>query len=214
MVLLEILILLINIYCILRFRSVLLQLILLVSLFPLITMIAFMNELPVPGVLSLYRNIFSDKTIFTGFILLVLTNFILLCVLYPLRKKSYCYTPFKCTNISYYLLLALLFFSAVMSYPRVFGVDFGIDMSTIYISTNIALLLCKKERMCWCSILHTVILLLVIVGGDRVDSIVSIVFLFIMKMVLTYQFLAIYYLDYFQGLFMELFLIIIIQYYY
>ena len=73
MVLLEILILLINIYCILRFRSVLLQLILLVSLFPLITMIAFMNELPVPGVLSLYRNIFSDKTIFTGFILLVLT---------------------------------------------------------------------------------------------------------------------------------------------
>lgn len=177
---LGILILVFFLYGILKFKSILLQLVLLVSFLPLITMVAFMNELPVPGVLFLQRNIFSDKTILTSFVLLALSNFILLVILFPLRKTVYSYKPFKCTDVSCYLLLGILFLSAVISYPRVFGFDSGIDMSTVYISTNIALFLCKNSRTSLCFLIHLFILLLVIIGGDRVDSIIAIVFLCVM----------------------------------
>lgn len=177
---LEFLILSFFVYNIFRFKSVLLQLVLLVSCFPLITMVAYINGFPVPGVLSFQRNVFSDKTILLGLVLLVASNFILLSILFPLRKIVYSYKTFKCKDSSFCLLIGIMLFSAIMSYPRVFGFNSGVDMSTIYISTNVALLLCKKKRTSWLTLAHIIILLWVIVGGDRVDSIISIVFLCIM----------------------------------
>lgn len=144
-------------------------------------MIAYINNLPVPGVLSLHKEIFTPQVLYTGLILLTLSNVILIKVLYPLRNQIYQYTPFKSTNFTYVCLLCILFLCAVISYPRVFGFDFGIDLSTIYISSNIALLICKRPRNNWGTIIHMIILFFVILGGDRVDSIVTIVFLGIMS---------------------------------
>ena len=177
MLTLEICIIILEIFFILKFRSVILQLILLVSFLPLVTMIAFMNNLPVPGVLALQKKIFTPEILYTGFALLTLSNIILISILYPLKNEIYKYTPFKCSNLSYTILLLILITSAIVSYPRVFGLDFGIDLSTIYISTNIALLLCKRPRNNWGTIIHLFILFFVILGGDRVDSIVTIIFL-------------------------------------
>lgn len=177
MLTLEICIIILEIFFILKFRSVILQLILLVSFLPLVTMIAFMNNLPVPGVLALQKKIFTTEILYTGFVLLTLSNVILISILYPLKNEIYKYTPFKCSNLSYTILLLILITSAIISYPRVFGLDFGIDLSTIYISANIALLLCKRPRNNWGTIIHLFILFFVILGGDRVDSIVTIVFL-------------------------------------
>ena len=181
MLLLETLIIIFEVFFILKFRSVLLQLILLVSFLPLVTMIAYINNLPVPGVLSIHKEIFTPQVLYTGLILLTLSNVILIKVLYPLRNQIYQYTPFKSTNFTYVCLLCILFLCAVISYPRVFGFDFGIDLSTIYISSNIALLICKRPRNNWGTIIHMIILFFVILGGDRVDSIVTIVFLGIMS---------------------------------
>lgn len=181
MLFIEILIIIVEIIFILKFKSTLIQLVLLVSFLPLITMIAFMNGLPVPGVLSLHRNVFTPNIINTGFVLLSLSNFALIGILYPIRNKIYQYTPFKCTNFTYICLLFILIISAIISYPRVFGLDFNIDLSTIYISTNTALLLCRRPRNNLGTIIHSLILFYVIIGGDRVDSIVAIVFLAIIN---------------------------------
>lgn len=181
MLYLEILITIVEIIFILKFKSTLIQLVLLVSFLPLITMIAFMNGLPVPGVLSLHRNVFAPNIINTAFTLLTISNWIIIGILYPIRNKTYEYTPFKCTNFTYITLLSILVISAIISYPRVFGLEFSLDLSTIYIATNSALLLCKRPRKNWGTIVHTLILLYVIIGGDRVDSIVAIVFLAIMN---------------------------------
>lgn len=170
-------VLLLELIMILRFKSLLLQLVILVAFFPLVTLVAFINGLYVPGILAFRADRFSENVLIIGFFLLVLANFILISILYPLRHKTYSYTPFKCTTGSSYILLLILLFSAIISYPRVFGVDIGLDMSTIYISTNVALFLCKRERNNFCSILHLLILLIVLIGGDRVDSIISLVFL-------------------------------------
>ena len=81
MLFIEILIIIVEIIFILKFKSTLIQLVLLVSFLPLITMIAFMNGLPVPGVLSLHRNVFTPNIINTGFVLLSLSNFALIGIL-------------------------------------------------------------------------------------------------------------------------------------
>lgn len=169
--------LLLGFIMILRFKSLLLQLVILVSLFPLITLSAFINGLYIPGVLSFREDYFSEDVLRTGFILLVIANVILITILYPIRHKTFSYSPFKCTTSSFCILLLILLLSAIISYPRVFGIDIGIDMSTIYISTNVALFLCKRERNSLCTFLHFLILLIVLIGGDRVDSIISLVFL-------------------------------------
>ena len=172
--------LLLGFVMILRFKSLLLQLVILVSLFPLITLLAFINGLYIPGVLSLRVDCFSEDVLRTGVILLAIANTILIAILYPLRHKTYLYSPFKCTTYSFCILLLILLLSAIISYPRVFGIDIGIDMSTIYISTNVALFLCKRERNSLCTFFHFLILLVVLIGGDRVDSIISLVFLCVM----------------------------------
>lgn len=114
-----------------------------------------------------------------GNLLLCAVNFIFIAILYPLRGKVYKYKSFSCSFGLYAFLLIVIFFSAVLSYPRVSGINFGKDLSTIYIATNIALLLCKKPRKSFLSAIHIIILLWVIVGGDRVDSLASLMFMFL-----------------------------------
>ena len=162
---------------ILKFRSVILKIVLLVSVVPQITMIAFTYGFAVPGVLMLHAGKFSHQTIIVGNLLCCAVNVIMLRVLYPLRTNTYSYPTFVCTKTSYILLLAILAITALLSYPRVSGLNFRIDLSTIFISVNVFLLLCRLERKSWLNILHLLILLLVIAGGDRVDSIAAVVML-------------------------------------
>ncbi len=158
-----------------KFKSIILQLFLIISILPQITLLAFSCDFPVPGVLMLNRDLFSTKTILTGNTLLACSSVLMICILYPLRNKIYELRSFTCTKFTYLTLLIVAFCSALISYPRVSGFDLNMDMSTIYISINVAMLLCKQPRNSVMNIIHLLILLFVIIGGDRVDSMASVV---------------------------------------
>lgn len=174
---------LVEFFIILKFKSLILKVILLVALIPQITLIAFSYGLPTPGVLMLQSNLFSNRTIVIANILCSLYNFILIAVFYPLRINTYSYKPLTCTKGSYAILLFIIFLSAILSYPRVSGLGFRIDMATIYIAANVTVLICKRNRYSTLNIIHLCILLFVIIGGDRVDSMASVilVMLFVKK---------------------------------
>ncbi len=163
----------------LKFKSITLQIIIGITILPQITLLAFSLDFPVPGVLSLKREIFSSKAITIANISLLISSWILLFVLYPLKNQIYHYHSFKCTKTSYLILLVIAFICAICSYPRVSGLNFRFDLSTIFISTNVAMFLCRYPRSNSLTILHLALLIWVIIGGDRVDSMASVIFLLI-----------------------------------
>lgn len=169
----------IEILVLLRFKSIALQIIIGIAILPQITLFAFSFGFPVPGVLSLRQDIFSPKAITIANISLLISSWILILVLYPLRNRTYHYNSFKCTKTSYLILLLIAFICAICSYPRVSGLNFRFDLSTIFISTNVAMFLCRYPRSHILTILHIALLIWVIIGGDRVDSMASIIFLLI-----------------------------------
>lgn len=168
-----------EIYFVLKFKSVILQIFMIISIFPQVTLLAFNYGFPMPGILMLNSESFSDHTLWEANILLAIINFIMIGVFYPLRRFKYRYKTYKCSNTSYVILLILLLITIIFSYPRVTGLDLRIDMSTIYLSANVALLMCKKPRYHFLTIIHMLLLILVIVKGDRVDSMITFVLLFL-----------------------------------
>ncbi|MDE6272192.1 MAG: hypothetical protein K2M31_04205 [Muribaculaceae bacterium] len=106
-------------------------------------------------------------------------NLLMIWVLNPLRNKTYSFPTFQCSKKMYYGMLGIISVSALVSYPRVFGIYFPINLATIYISTNVIMLMCRRPLRSLPSLLHIGILLLVIAGGDRVDSIASVIMLMI-----------------------------------
>lgn len=168
-----------ELFTILKFKSVILQILMIISILPQITLLAFSYDLPVPGILMVASNEFSEYTIWEANILLFLINWIMIVILYPLRNKKYHYYTYKCTNTSYIILLILLCITIIFSYPRVTGLNLRLDMSTIFISANVALLMCKKPRFHSLTLIHMFLLIMVIVNGDRVDSMISFILLYI-----------------------------------
>lgn len=177
----------IEIFILLKFKSITLQIIIGIAILPQITLLAFSFDFPVPGVLSLRREIFSSKAITLANISLSISTWILLFVLYPLKNQIYHYHSFKCTKTSYLILLLIAVICAICSYPRVSGLNFRFDMSTIFISTNVAMFLCRYPRSHLLTILHFSLLIWVIIGGDRVDSMASVIFLLIFASDRTYH---------------------------
>lgn len=176
-----------EILILLKFKSIALQIIIGIAILPQITLLAFSFDFPVPGVLSLRREIFSPKAITIANISLLASSWILLFVLYPLKNQIYHYYSFKCTKKSYLILLFIAFICAVCSYPRVSNLNFKFDLSTIFISTNVAMFLCRYPRSHILTILHLALLIWVIIGGDRVDSMASVILLLIFASSGTYH---------------------------
>lgn len=177
----------IEILVLLKFKSITLQIIIGIAILPQITLLAFSFDFPVPGVLNLRQELFSSKAIILANISLLISTWILLFVLYPLKNRVYHYHSFKCTKISYSILLLIAFICAICSYPRVSGLNFRFDLSTIFISTNVAMFLCRYPRSHILTILHLALLIWVIIGGDRVDSMASVIFLLIFTSNRTYH---------------------------
>lgn len=166
--------------CIFRFKSLVLKLILLVSIWPQITLLAYWCGFPFPWRLRLHRADFPEDTLLLANLLCFGVNLLMIWVLNPLRDKTYSFPTFQCSKKLYYGMLGIILISAALSYRRAFGIDFPVNLATIYISANVLMLICRQPIRSLPSILHMLILLFVIAGGDRVDSIASIILLLIM----------------------------------
>lgn len=195
-----------EILVLLRFKSIALQIIIGIAILPQITLLAFTLGFPVPGVLSLRQELFSSKAITLANMSLLISTWILLFVLYPLRNRVYHYHSFKCTKTSYLILLLIAFICAICSYPRVSGLNFRFDLSTIFISTNVAMFMCRYPRSHILTILHFALLIWVIIGGDRVDSMASVIFLLIFSSNKTHHKESVHYSILILGVFILFFL--------
>ncbi len=162
-----------------RFRSLVLKLILLVSIWPQITLLAYSCGLPFPWRLRQHRIDFSEETLLLANLLCFGGNLLMIWVLNPLREKTFSFPTFQCSQKLYYGLLGIILISAIFSYRRVFGIDSPVNLATVYISANVITLMIRQPIRSIPSVLHLAILLFVIAGGDRVDSIASLIMLFI-----------------------------------
>lgn len=180
MIIIESLILLTTLFYILKFKSLILKLILIISWYPLLVLFIAKLGIPMPGLLGVNQANFTTTIYNYAFYSYLGGLLIYIKMLYPLKNKIYNYSVLNC---SFKIRFLIFLFCCLSSIPllNIHNGSGGIQSGTFYLIFNCLLLLThKKKDLIWG--LQLILLLTIISLGERVDSIICIVLLLINKM--------------------------------
>lgn len=160
-------------------KSLAIKIIYIISVYPLLVLCLYKNGIPMPGILGLSRNDFPDNVIQYAFISYAIGLLIFNMILYPLRHEIYKFIPIKVNSTTRFLL----FIATCISCIPVLNIHKEGDLlrsATFYLFFNIILAATTKKRdLIWVGQLFICSFLLA--NGERVDSILLVVFLVIFK---------------------------------
>lgn len=178
MTIIYIILLLILCLSIFRFKSVILKLILLISLYPLLQLFIFLNDIPLSGIIDFNSYLFSEKAVHLAFNSYLAGEYIFFIILWPLRNEIYSYKPINIGSGMHFTLL-ILFIISSYSVFQIRSESGG--TASLYLVFSTLLIFCKKGgvRNVY-TLLQLAFLIFVIMMGERVDSIMAIVLLIVL----------------------------------
>lgn len=162
---------------ILKYKSIYMKIFLLVMWYPLVILAFFHNEFPVSGILSLYSDQLLGKISEKGLNYYMIGYIVFCAILYPLRKSSICFPIMNVSQKTRWLLVVLTIVGAI---PVLNTHSGGFMSGTFYQLFGLLLFLThQKKDVIW--FFHLCLCLGLIVAGERVDSLLMVVFLFLVK---------------------------------
>ena len=163
---------------ILKFKSLYLKLFLFILWYPMVIMSAFIWGLPTPGVLALNSRLLTGGVALNGTVYYMRGYLILMLILYPLRKKIIQFPQLKIKTIQRFWLFILTMLSALPLLNTHSGG--GVRSATFYIVCSTLLLVTHpKKDIFW--FLQFCLSLALILLGERVDSLVIVILLCLVK---------------------------------
>lgn len=163
------------------FKSMLLRIMLLVVMFPLCVLYLYIQEVPLVGILEISRDSFSDRTLSTAFYSYLIGAIIFLGILWPIRKRVFEYSlPFKVGNKTLSFLFIMLILSSY-SLLQIRTAEGG--SASLYLAFSVMLIFFNKGFLKPFTILHICYILFIFSMGERVDSILTLIYILVMNTV-------------------------------
>lgn len=179
MIYLDIFIILTFFYPIIIHKSLIIKLICIISVYPLLVLFLYKNDIPMPGILGLSKNEFSNHVINYAFYSYMLGILIFNMILYPLRNKVYTFIPIKIHPTTRFLIFILTCISCI-PILNIHKEGNLMRSATLYLFLNTILVATtNKKDVIWIG--QLILSFFLISKGERVDSILLILFLIIIK---------------------------------
>lgn len=181
----SILLILIGFILLMSFKSVLLKLILFIYWYPLITIHLFCAEYPLGGSIDVLGRPINEIFAKDALTYAILGYYIFVAVLWSLRTKRFKFKRLDFSETLRIFIVVLLFITSVLAYPKAFGIGnerwnlIGGPWLVISISLNALLILSFTKLKSVSTIIQVAITLILIVGGERVNSLVTFFLFFI-----------------------------------
>lgn len=164
-----------------------LRLFCLVITYPAFVLMLFKQEIPLWGILYSNARLFSPQAVDFAYYSYMVGVGLVLMILWPIRNELY---EYKRINMSRSIRL-ILFIGMILSacfvlnsrfFPNRFSIDGVIIVTeTPYVVFNVLLLISRKDRSSLSSLCHLFFLIGMIMIGERVGSIVTVVILLAMN---------------------------------
>ena len=179
MIYIDFLILLVLFYPILVHKSLVLKLLCLISTYPLLVLCLYKNNIPMPGVLGLSRNDFSDFVLQYAYFSYSLGLLVFNIILYSLKHRVYKFTPIK----THWSTRFLFFIATCISCIPILNIHKDGDLmksASFYLFFNIILTSTTyKKDLIWVG--QLILSFFLLAKGERVDSILLVIFLIIFQ---------------------------------
>jgi len=163
----------------LKHKSILLRLILIIAWYPLLILLLFKNDVPLTGIILLGSEALKGRIAEYGFY----SYFLGLCafniVLYGIREKEFFFPQIKLKKGIRIMLLLLLLFSSILVLNTHSGDSDAARTSTPFLIINSLLVISFKSRdYIW--LIQTLLFFFLIINGERVDSILLVILIFML----------------------------------
>lgn len=160
------------------YKSVYLKLFVIVMWYPMLILAFFLNGFPMPGILGMHEIQLNGFIASIG-LQYYMVGYTLFCaMLFPLRKKKIVLPRLKIKDRTRYLLLGLAVIGAIPLLNT--HSETGIKTATAYLIFSVFLLLSHgKKDAIW--LFQLCLSMSLIVLGERVDSLLIVVLLFLVK---------------------------------
>lgn len=162
----------------LRFNSIVLKFILFAYWYPLVPMTLFLFDFPVGRAIDMIGRPLYFSYALEAFFYSAIGYAVVVFVVWQFRDVYVKLPRFRSGESFRVFITLLLCVVALIAYPKSFGISSSRwnllpgQWSVLYLAINVFVLLSFRSIKSISSILHIVVLLIVIKGGERVDSIV------------------------------------------
>lgn len=161
------------------FKSMLLKIMLIVVWYPLCVLFLYKLEIPLVGIIEVNRNLFSEEAIMLAYNIYLIGTIIIYYLLWSIRKTKFNFIPFKIGGGTHTILF-LLFVASSYSLLQIRTAEGG--SASFYLAFSTILLYCTKGFKNFFTIAQLLYLMFILSMGERVDSILAIVFILIMNL--------------------------------
>lgn len=162
-----------------KYRCILIKITLIIGWYPILIMLLFKYGIPMSGILHLERDVLGGDVIAYAFYS-YLTGFYLFCmILYGIRNKEFTYKQMRLPpNVrTFILILCILFAIPVLNIHS--GEKDNMHSATLYLFVN-SIMLISFAKKDWKWTIQLCLYSFLILSGERVDSILLIVLLFLL----------------------------------
>jgi len=161
------------------YKSIVLKIIMLILFYPLLVLFLYMQNFPMLGILELNRFEFSEQDLLFGYYYYLIGYILFVIIVSPLKKVSYGFYPIKIGNKTRALIFVLLCIS-VIPVLNIHVDSATFKSATFYLCLNSLLLLSFRKERNWIYYAQLVLLVVIIIKGERVDSLMCVILLFIL----------------------------------
>ncbi|MBN2395327.1 MAG: hypothetical protein JXC36_02560 [Candidatus Atribacteria bacterium] len=159
------------------FKSYIIKAILFVFWYPLLPMCLFSIGIPLSGSIEIFGRSAYGEFAIDGFFLALLGFLVLISVLWKYRRSKIKIKRLIIGERTRILIILLLMVVSIIAYPKAWGIGTSRwnllpgTWSVIYLAINGLLIISISSIKSFSTIIHLLLLLFVIKGGERVDSI-------------------------------------------
>tara|TARA_Y100000385_G_C13107340_1_gene649062 strand:+ start:759 stop:1937 length:1179 start_codon:yes stop_codon:yes gene_type:complete len=170
----------------LQFKSIFLKLILLIFLYPLITMYLFCIEVPLGGSIDYIGRTVYESFSKEAFSYAIIGYFTFVAVIWSLRKKYFSFNRIEFSETLRAFISIVLVIVSILAYPKAFGIGserwnlIAGPWLVISIALNAILIVSFQKFKSVASVLQILLAVLLLVGGERVNSLVVFLMFFML----------------------------------
>ncbi|MGO4911501.1 hypothetical protein [Leeuwenhoekiella sp. W20_SRS_FM14] len=127
------------------------------------------------GILEVYYNYFSNELKSKAFYAACFGFLFFLIALFPLRNTVIRFRRIVIPSYIRVLLVFLYLIAFILTYPRRFHIDIGVQSGSICLVFSVLLICSKKSKFDFASVLHLIVLAFAILVGERVDAMMAVI---------------------------------------
>ena len=168
-------------YLIFRFKSIIIKIFLFIPWYPFLILFLFKYQVPLSGILEYSKEEFNGKIINYGFYSYAIGLFLFFTILRRLRDKEFTYKSFNIPIVLKTFLIICLYLSAIPILNIHSGDASSFKSATLYLFFNMLLFMTYNGKKDFFWFAHLGIACILIINGERVDSILIVALLFLFR---------------------------------